>query len=486
MRLFCVVTLVGTRLTRRRCRQHPNYFAFFPASSTYPGILGEMYSAAFTSANFSWICSPAATELETIVMDWLCKLLGLPDCYLSTSPSGGGGVIQGSASEAVATVTVAARDRYLSYLAAGVTDPAERQAIIDAKRASLVSVVPDQAHSSVAKAALIAGVKQSALKVPRDPETGNYVVTGPLLLAHLQGLRAQGLEPFFVTLTMGTTSTCAVDDFAGVARAIKDEFPQLWVHIDAAYAGAALVCPENRNSITALSSAHDEGAFDSFDMNAHKWLLVNFDCSALWVRERRHLLNALSITPAYLRNHFSESGLVTDYRDWQIPLGRRFRALKLWFVLRSYGATGLRTHIRRTIALGDSFAAWIATRQDLFSLFSPASFALVVFTVRHPTETTTTTTAAAATKEDINAITREVYEAANASTEIWLTSTVVDGTYAIRVCAGSPHCQEQGVRRAFEIVVREAEAARRKVLEVGEKAAAVNGTAKMVDLKGIS
>jgi aromatic-L-amino-acid decarboxylase len=380
------------------------------------------------------------------VLDWLCKLINLPSCYLSTSSTGGGGVIQGSASEAIVTIIVTARERYLSHLAAGIADERERERVIDGARGKLVALCSDQAHSSTHKGCLIAGTKYRPIKVTRNTGTGNYNITGANLRSALVAAKAEGLEPFYTTVTLGTTSTCAVDEFRTVAEVAKD-YPHLWVHVDAAYAGGALVCPEYQSILQGLEE------LDSFNMNMHKWLLTNFDCSCLFVKERKHLINALSITPSYLRNEFSEKGLVTDYRDWQIPLGRRFRALKMWFVMRTYGVSGLRKHIRNCISAGQVFHELIASRPDLFKVFTPFAFGLTVFTVVNNGA------------DEIgaeNEITKEVYEGVNAEGEIYITSTIVDGVYAIRVVSGNPRIEEKHLRRAFEIVVRKTEEVRRK------------------------
>jgi aromatic-L-amino-acid decarboxylase len=380
------------------------------------------------------------------VLDWLCKLINLPSCYLSTSSTGGGGVIQGSASEAIVTIIVTARERYLSHLAAGIADERERERVIDGARGKLVALCSDQAHSSTHKGCLIAGTKYRPIKVTRNTGTGNYNITGANLRSALEAAKAEGLEPFYTTVTLGTTSTCAVDEFRTVAEVAKD-YPHLWVHVDAAYAGGALVCPEYQSILQGLEE------LDSFNMNMHKWLLTNFDCSCLFVKERKHLINALSITPSYLRNEFSEKGLVTDYRDWQIPLGRRFRALKMWFVMRTYGVSGLRKHIRNCISAGQVFHELIASRPDLFKVFTPFAFGLTVFTVVNNGA------------DEIgaeNEITKEVYEGVNAEGEIYITSTIVDGVYAIRVVSGNPRIEEKHLRRAFEIVVRKTEEVRRK------------------------
>jgi aromatic-L-amino-acid decarboxylase len=350
-------------------------------------------------------------------------------------------VIQGSASEAVVTVIVAARDRCLRNLAANITDEAERERFVDQTRGKLVALCSNQSHSSTQKGCLIAGTKYRPIKVPRNEATRNYSLTAPTLRAALEAAVAEGLVPFYTTVTLGTTSTCAVDSFAEIASVAKD-YPNLWIHIDAAYAGAALVCPEYQHLIVGVEK------FDSFNMNMHKWLLTNFDCSCLFVKERKHLLNALSITPSYLRNEFSERGLVTDYRDWQIPLGRRFRALKAWFVMRTYGAEGLRKHIRNCVTVGTGFYERIKSRPDLFQIFTPPAFGLTVFTIN------------IGTKNGIkarNEATKEVYEAINADGEIFITSTVVDGTYAIRIVSGNPKIEDKHLARAFEIIVAKAE-----------------------------
>ena len=411
--------------------------AFFPANSTYPGMLGELYSAAFTAPAFNWICSPAVTELETIVLDWLAKLLNLPSCYLSTGE--GGGVIQGSASEAIVTVMVAARDKYLREMTQQLTEEEQEDAIAH-RRSKLVALGSDMAHSSTQKAAQIAGVRYRS--VPTRIEDG-FAMTGGALQKTIELCKAQGLEPFYLTTTLGTTSTCAVDDFASIASVLKAICPpgpgEIWVHVDAAYAGAALVCPEFQQ----LTSTFEH--FHSFDMNMHKWLLTNFDASCLFIKKRKDLIDALSITPSYLRNEFTESGLVTDYRDWQIPLGRRFRALKIWFVMRTYGVKGLQAHIRRHIKLGELFHSLLKSRSDLFNVITGPSFALNVFNVvpKRPD----------ASRSGIDELTKEVYELVNKRGEIYITSSVVGGIYAIRVVSANPLAEEKYVRKAFQILV---------------------------------
>ena len=238
--------------------------AYFPCGSTYPAMLGEYFSAAFTAPAFNWHCSPAVTELETIVLDWLAKVLKLPECYLSHGE--GGGVIQGSASEATLTVIVAARERYLDRACQGLEGEAKEQKLGEL-RSKLVVLGSDQNHSMTAKGALIAGVRRRAIPTSLKNDMS---LTGPALRNALEQCRRDGLEPFYLTVNLGTTNTCAVDHLHDIEMVLRD-WPGIWVHVDAAYAGAALVCEEYQYLTQNLA------AFDSFDVNMHKWLLVNFD-----------------------------------------------------------------------------------------------------------------------------------------------------------------------------------------------------------------
>lgn len=449
--------------------------AFFPANVSYPSILGEMYSAAFTAPAFNWLCSPAVTELETIVLDWLANLLHLPSCFLSKGE--GGDVIQGSASEAIVTVMVAARERYLKCMCEGL-EGEERERKRGEIMGKLVALGSEQSHSSTQKAALITGVRYMSISTQIEDD---LALTGTGLGYILEKLAAEGLEPFFLTTTLGTTATCAVDRFAEVKNVIQElqPAPPIWVYVDAAYAGAALLLPEHAHFTSPFTH------FDSFNVNMHKWLLTNFDASLLYVRTRSDLTSALSITPSYLRNEYSDRGLVTDNRDWQIPLGRRFRALKIWFVVRTYGVKGLKRHVQRHIDLGEMFAGWICERKDLFTIIAPPAFGLTVFTLALPSDRTrglrqpqqqqpdeaseVKINEGLATqnllpdigddgnKERTNALTKEVYERVNREGEIYLTSSVVKGIYAIRVVSANERTDESGLRRAFEILVRTSE-----------------------------
>ncbi|KAK6439982.1 hypothetical protein LTR95_003790 [Oleoguttula sp. CCFEE 5521] len=449
--------------------QHPKYMAFFSASSTYPGILGEMWSAALTAPAFNWICSPVVTELETVVLDWLAQILALPKVFMSSGQ--GGGVIQGSASEAIVTCMIAARERSVrrQLECEGVTDEQASEDRACEIRSKLVALGSEQSHSSTKKGAVIAGTRYRSIATARKDD---YALTGTGLRAKLQELTAKGLQPYYLTVTLGSTNTCAVDDFTSIADVAKD-YPDLWIHCDAAWAGAALVLPEYQHLSAQLSFV------DSFDMNMHKWLLTNFDASCLYVQKRKDLTDALSVTPAYLKNQFTDSGLVTDYRDWQIPLGRRFRALKVWFVLRTWGVSGLQQHIGHHINLGKMFADLVRSRDDLFTTFTPPAYALTVFTVnarrrqspslgeassngahRRPDQDSLVAIAPESRDGDLaaaNEATNAVYNIIDERREFFLTSTIIDGVFAIRVVSANPLAEEKYIRQIFDQLVQAAE-----------------------------
>ncbi|KAJ4376105.1 hypothetical protein N0V83_001386 [Neocucurbitaria cava] len=443
--------------------QSPKFMAFFPCNSSFPAMLGDMYSGAFNAAAFNWICSPAVTELETVVMDWVAKLIALPDAYLSNGE--GGGIIQGTASEVVLTSLVAARERIIRRRLGNMPEGEEKMDKAADIRGKLVALGSEHAHSSTQKAAIIAGTRFRTVAGPKDT---NYSVIAASLRKTIEECRAKGLEPFYFTATLGSTGTCAVDDLAGIAELTK-EYPDLWIHVDAAYAGSALVCPEYQHLCKPMA------AFDSFNFNLHKWLLVNFDCSAFFVKKRKDLMDTYSITPSYLRNPHSESGTVTDYRDWQIPLGRRFRSLKVWFVLRSYGVNGLRAFIRKHVKLGEYFHELLESRPDVFSVVTKAAFGLVTFQIKPMPPNTSTTSANqpdpsheaylndftpnadAQYQEDVNQKTKEVYEKINSKGDFFLTSSVICGQYIIRVVSATLQSEEKYMKQVFEALVEAAE-----------------------------
>lgn len=394
--------------------QSPRFFGYFPACASGPAILGELLSAGLGVQGMLWSTSPACTEIETRVLDWLGRLIGLPEEFLSES-DGGGGVIQGTASEAVLVAMVAARARARSAGRSG----------------ELVAYCSSQAHSSVIKAAMVSGIGRENVRLI---DVDERLRMRPHALAEAVQLdAASGRAPFLITATLGTTSSGAVDPLEEIAGISAEA--GAWLHVDAAWAGSALVCEEHRWMIEGV------GLADSFNFNPHKWLLTNFDCSALWTRDARAVVDALSITPEYLRNAPSESGSVIDYRDWQIPLGRRFRALKLWFVLRAYGVEGLREHIRRGIAHAELFES-LVRRSEVFELVGERSLSLVCFA-----------------HKDGDAPTRAGMERVNDSGEAFLTHTTLPDSgggerFVIRFAAGGANTTDEDVARALGALER--------------------------------
>jgi aromatic-L-amino-acid decarboxylase len=381
--------------------QSPNWFAFFPANNSGPSILGELLSAGLGVQGMLWATSPACTELETHVIDWMVELLGLPDRFLSTGA--GGGVIEDSASSATLVALLAARQRAVDA-GAGLGD--------------LVAYASAHTHSSLEKAARIAGLVPDQVRlVEVDDE---FAMRADAFGAAVEADRAAGRIPFFCCATVGTTSSLAVDPVADLVQ------PGVWLHVDGAMAGSAAVCPELRWVNDGLDRA------DSYAFNPHKWLFTNFDCTCFWIADRSALLAALSILPEYLRNQASESGAVIDYRDWQLPLGRRFRALKLWFVIRHYGAEGLAHHVRRHVELAEQLVGWVGG-DDRFVLAAPPRLGLVC--VRHVGG---------------DEPTQALLDAVNASGEQALTHTRLDDRLVIRVSIGQTHTEERHVRALWD------------------------------------
>ncbi|MCI0345843.1 MAG: pyridoxal-dependent decarboxylase, partial [Chloroflexi bacterium] len=314
--------------------QSPNFFAYFPGNSSGPSVLGELVSAGVSVQGMLWATSPACTELESHVLDWLVELLGLPEGFRIDAGGPGGGVIQHSGSDSNLCAILAARDR------AGGAAALPR----------LRAYTSNQAHSSVEKGIRIAGFAADQLRMVDVDEC--FVMRPDALAAAITEDRAAGLVPCLVVATVGTTSSTAIDPVRAIGALANDA--GAWLHVDAAMAGSAAVVPELRPLVNDGLELVDSWCFDP-----HKWLFTNFDCSVLYVRDRGPLLDSLSVLPDYLRNAASASGSVIDYRDWHVPLGRRFRALKLWFVIRHYGARGLARHVRGHVELAREFAARI-------------------------------------------------------------------------------------------------------------------------------
>ncbi len=395
--------------------QSPNFFAYFPCNASGPGILGDLLSSGLGVQGMLWSTSPACTELETHVMDWLVGMLGLPAKFLSSST--GGGVIQDTASSAALCALLAARERATNY--------ASNKKGCDGR---LVAYVSTQTHSSLQKAAMIAGIGVDNLRQIRVDEN---LAMRPDALAHqINADKQAGLTPFFVCATVGTTSSNAMDPIAAIGEVCRQH--NLWLHLDAAMSGTAMLCPEFRHLQNGVELA------DSYNFNPHKWMFTNFDCNCFWVADRKALIQTLSILPEYLRNQATESGAVIDYRDWHIQLGRRFRSLKLWFVIRHYGIEGLQHHIRQHVQLAQQFAQWVQS-DDRFELAAPAPLNLVCF--RHKAGDVANQT---------------IMDRLNRSGDLFLTHTKLHGKLTLRLCVGQTNTQQRHVENAWKRIQEEA------------------------------
>lgn len=395
--------------------QSPNFYAFYPCNASGPSILGDLLSSGLGVQGMLWATSPACTELETRVLDWLVGMLGLPERFLSSGT--GGGVIQDTASSASLCALLAARERATHF--------ASNRRGCDGK---LVAYASTQAHSSIEKAVQIAGLGGDNLRLIAVDQ--NFAMQSDALARQIAEDRRAGLVPCFVCTTVGTTSSNAVDPVAEIGRICREH--NLWLHVDAAMSGTAALCPEFRHIHNGLEFA------DSYCFNAHKWMFTNFDCDCFYVADRASLIQTFTLLPEYLRNQATESGAVIDYRDWQIPLGRRFRALKLWFVIRHYGVEGLQHHVREHVRLAQEFAEWIRS-DDRFELAAPVPLNLVCF--RHKAG------------DEAN---QALMDRLNRSGDLYLTHTRLNGRLTLRLCVGQTNTQARHVKRAWERIREEA------------------------------
>jgi aromatic-L-amino-acid decarboxylase len=395
--------------------QSPNFFAFFPANASAPAILGDLLCSGLAVQGMLWSTSPACTELETHVMDWMVRMLGLPEKFLSTGS--GGGVIQDTASSASLCAILAARERATHY--------ASNQRGCEGK---LVAYASSQAHSSIEKDVKIAGLGVENLRLIEVDK--NFAMRAEALAQQIEQDRAAGLVPCFVCATVGTTSSNAIDPVPEIGRICRQG--GIWLHVDAAMSGTAALCPEFRHIHQGLELA------DSYCFNPHKWMFTNFDCDCFYVADRKALIQTLSVLPEYLRNKATESGAVIDYRDWQIPLGRRFRSLKLWFVIRHYGIEGLQYHVRQHVALAQKFAEW-ARQDERFELAAPTPLNLICFRHKRGDEANQT-----------------LMERLNGSGDLYLTHTKLDGRVTLRFCVGQTNTQARHVERAWQRIQEEA------------------------------
>ncbi len=397
--------------------QSPSFFGYFPANTSEPAILGELLSAGMGVQGMLWSTSPACTEVESHVLDWLVDMLALPDAFKSSTSGGasvgGGGVIQDTASSSTLCALLAGRER-----------ATRGQSNRTGATGTLTAYTSSQTHSSVEKAMRIAGLGSDNLRL--IDVDAHHAMRADALADAIERDIAAGNTPCFVCATVGTTSTNAIDPVRAIGEVTSPH--AIWLHVDAAMSGTAALCEEYRQLQDGLEHA------DSYCFNPHKWMLTNFDCDCFYVRDRAALINTLSILPEYLRNAASDSGEVFDYRDWHIPLGRRFRALKLWFVIRHYGIEGLQQHVRHHVELAQEFAQWVREDDD-FELITDPPLNLVCF--RHVAG---------------DERSQRIMESVNASGEMFMTHTRLDDRFILRLAIGGTRTERQHVERAWALI----------------------------------
>ncbi|CAH0404867.1 unnamed protein product [Chilo suppressalis] len=459
----------------------PRFHAYFPTANSYPAIVADMLSGAIACIGFTWvrnskyvylhdyfisklavpayfvppigvggrrIASPACTELEVVMLDWLGQMLGLPEQFLARSGGEGGGVIQGTASEATLVALLGAKARTIQRVKEQHPDWTDTQIL-----SKLVGYCNKQAHSSVERAGLLGGVKLRTLRpdnkhrlrgdtlkdaIEEDLKNGlipfyaaklrmleldnKHRLRGETLKDAIEKDLKNALIPFYVVATLGTTSSCAFDVLDELGDVCNSH--DIWLHVDAAYAGSAFICPEYRYLMKGVEKA------DSFNFNPHKWMLVNFDCSTMWLKNPRWVVDAFNVDPLYLKH--DHQGAAPDYRHWQIPLGRRFRALKLWFVLRLYGIENLQKHIRKQIGLAHYFEEF-CNKDDRFEIYEEVTMGLVCFRLKGDNE-----------------INEELLRHINGRGKIHLVPSKIDDVYFLRLAICSRFTENSDIDLSWE------------------------------------
>ena len=393
--------------------QHPSFFAYFPANSSPPSILAEMLTATMGAQCMSWATSPAATELEERVMEWLRGMIGLPDTFT--------GVIEDTASTATLCALLSARERASAYRINADGFPAGGRFTV---------YCSTEAHSSIEKGVKIAGLGKSSLRT--IPVDATYAMNVDALERAIAADLKEGCTPLCVVAAIGTTGSTAIDPLRPIAEICRKH--NLWLHVDAAYAGTALLLPEMRWMIDGIELV------DSFVFNPHKWMFTNFDCSAYFVADQEALVKTFEILPEYLKT--AEGTRVRNYRDWGIQLGRRFRALKLWFVIRTYGVSGLQEMVRTHIELARSFAENVRETAD-FEILAPVPLATVCFRY-HPR--------GVGDESRLNSLNTALMDRLNAGGRLYLTHTKLGGRVALRLVVGQTQVAQRHVAEAWSLI----------------------------------
>lgn len=398
--------------------QHPSWFAYFPANNSPPSILAELLTAGLGAQCMIWKTSPAAAELEELVLEWLRQMLGLP--------KGVSGVIQDTASTATLVALLTAREKFTNF------ESNER-----GLKRPLIVYASEEAHSSVEKGVKIAGYGKDNIRHIATDES--FAMIPAKLEEAVVDDKKKGLVPACVVATLGSTSSTAIDPLAPIGKVCKKH--DLWFHVDAAFAGTAAILPEMKWMMEGVEH------MDSFVFNPHKWMLTNFDCSAYYVKDPASLIRTFEIHPEYLKTGVDAE--VKNFRDWGIQLGRRFRALKLWFVIRSYGIEGLQKIIREHIRLAQMFKVWLE-EHEYFEVMAPVPLSVVCFRLNDGRD-----------EDELNALNRKFLEMLNQSGEVFLTQTTLEDRYVLRMAIGQRTTEEKHIREAWRLMVSTAEELRK-------------------------
>uniref|UniRef100_H2Y9D7 Aromatic-L-amino-acid decarboxylase n=1 Tax=Ciona savignyi TaxID=51511 RepID=H2Y9D7_CIOSA len=405
----------------------PGFFAYFPAALSFPALLADLLCGGAPCIGFSWAASPSCTEMETVMMDWLAKALDLPPCFIHGRHGPGGGVIQGTATESMLVTMIAARNKVISRELS--RDPKLSKYDILPR---MVVYTSDCSHSSVEKVGLLSMIEVRKLSAGRKG-----VLRRKTLQDAIDKDKKNNKIPTFVCATLGTTPCCTYDNVDEIGRICKF-IEDIWLHIDAAYAGAALICPEFRHIADGIKRA------TSFNLNLHKWLMVNFDCSGLWVRDSSYLTDSANVNALFLEHQTQQTTI--DYRHWQIPLGRRYGSLKIWFVLCMVGIDGLQTHVRRFyhVRRGVAEAKYfenLVRKDERFEIVFPVTLGLVCLKLKRP-----------GLNIEENAINEELNRKIQADRRIHLVPSIVHGIYFLRVATGSVNCSRQALDNCWDVI----------------------------------